>query len=189
MQAQEAPIIEVKGDAKGSTQKDFENAVKLAEIFREGASNLDRKVFDFKLAFAGFLGILLTIIFTNISSFNNWFPKTILILTLLTFISLFFEIWQESQDKYAKVDEWDNEVVMMANIRHIGVLRPDVRKYGLEAEKRHSENNKLYQAMKDGKTLEDIVEELGTHIRWKLNMAWWGILFIGVPVIFFFGVK
>jgi hypothetical protein len=185
----EVPIIKVKEDAKESTQRDFDNAVKLAEIFRAGVFNLDRKLFDFKMAFAGFLGIVLTIIFTNLSDFNIWFPRLILVVTFLTFVTLFFEIWREAQDKVTNLDEWENEVIMMANIRHIGVLRSDARRYGLEAEKRNSENNKLYQAMKAGKTLEEIIKELGSHTKWRINMAWWGILFISVPVIFLFGLK
>lgn len=186
MPTAEIPTVEIKKDAKESTQRDFDNAVKLAEIFREGVSSLDRKLFDFKMAFAGFLGIVLTIIFTNLSNFNVWFPRLILAITFLTFVTLFFEIWREAQDKVTKLDEWENEVVMMANIRHVGVLRSDVRHYGLEAEKRHSEKNKLYQAMKAGKPLEDIIKELGSHTKWKPNMAWWGILFVSVPIIFFF---
>jgi len=156
----------------------------MAEIFRDDFHGVDEKLFNFKIAFAGFLGIVLTIVFANLHSFETWFTWGILVVTFFTFTLMLIDLWWDIKGGFSNMDEWDNEVVMMANIRATANNHTELFHYRKEAEDRYVKNNKLYQAMEGKKSIDEIVKECGSHRKWKLNFILWVMLFVSVPILF-----
>lgn len=177
----------LKENAKDITKLEFDDAVKLSQIFRDQAKDVEEKLFNFKIAFCGFLGIILAIIFSNINLFSSWFLFSVLTVTTLSFISIFIELRRDLSVAIPEFDRSVNELVIITNVRHIAVLRSDVNKnYIRDAQEQFRESNKIYQAMKAGRSIDDIVNEFGSHTNWRLKLAWWGVLFMSVPILFIF---
>lgn len=170
---------------KEITRRDHVQAIESLQIFKADVDFLDREFFDFQIAFTGLLGISLTIIFSNIDYFSLWFLIIILAVTLLTFSSCIYNICVEAKGKFKALEVMERSA-LLAKIRNIAAIHKEFAQYGVEAEKIHSEDDKLFQAMKGCKKMEEILKELTIKREWKLYVFWWSALILSVPILFIF---
>lgn len=170
-------------DIKEITQRDHRKALEDLWVFKQDIDFLDRKFFDVRLAFAGLLGVVLAIIFSNTNYFSKWFLYAILTVALLTFFSCICEIFREARGSINAYEEMERNA-LLANIRNIAAIHPELIQYGTKAEEIYSKENKLLNAMKNKKPIEEMLKEFCEKRKWKLQVIWWGILFLSIPILF-----
>lgn len=142
----------------------------------------DRKFFDFRIAFTGFLGIILTIIFSNKENFSCYLPITVVGVFIFSFLLLLYEIWSEGKDRMQNLNFWERTVTL-DNILNCAVQR-NLDNYTKEVVKILEQENKIMKAMKENKSVEDIVNLVSQKRKWDWHFFVWSLLALSVPILF-----
>ena len=157
---------------------DTSNNYKLMKQYEETFDEIFLKV---KLAFIGFIGVLLTIIFANIDKFTSISLISLNVILILVFILLIIEWWLKLQDLYNAL-AYSYKSNVLAKVMHIATMQKDkFSHYGQRVEQILTQRDELRQAMENNETI-NIITKLPKN-RWKPVFIIWSILFLITPIL------
>ena len=165
-----------------SARRHFSEALETYKAFASELHNFDRKFFDFRIALSGFLGIILTIVFTNKESFSFCFPIAITVVFILSFVFLLYEIWDEGRNKMKNMNSWERTVILH-NILNSAVQRGE-GDYAKEVVKIVTQENKIIKAMIEKQPVDKIIDTISQKRKWNWGFFIWGLLTLSVPFLF-----
>src|SRR3989344_3451895 len=116
------PHSEKKEKVRESARRHFFEALETYKAFAKELQSFDRKFFDFRIAFTGFLGVILTIVFSNKENFSFCFPIAIVGVFIFSFVLLLYEIWHEGENKMQNMNSWERTLTLH-NILNSAVQR------------------------------------------------------------------
>lgn len=165
-----------------SAKKHFLEELETYKVSVNELQIFDRKFFDFRIAFTGFLGIILTIIFSNKENFSCYFPITVVGVFLFSFFLLLYEIWDEGKDKMQNLNFWERTTILN-NILNCAVQR-NLDNYAKDVFKTLERENEILKAMNEKKSIEEIVGMISQKRKWDWHFFVWSLLALSVPILF-----
>lgn len=171
-----------KREIRESARRHFFEELETYKTIVNELQVFDRKFFDFRIAFTGFLGIILTIIFSNKENFSCYFPITVVGVFIFSFFLLLYEIWDEGKNKMQNLDFCERTVILH-NILNSAAQR-NLDNYMKDVLKIIEQENKIIKAMKESKSVEDIVKLISQKRKWDWHFFVWSLLALSVPILF-----
>ncbi|MDO8469467.1 MAG: hypothetical protein Q7S84_00410 [bacterium] len=172
-------------EQKEKVRRELQSTQATYKIFSDELQNLSRMFFDFKVAFGGFLGIILVLVLGNPQNFTKGLATTITIITLITFTKLLQEFWVGIKNRMKSFESVERDA-LLANIRDHAAGHKELYTYGAEAERVYSTEDKILQSMRKGFPIEQILKNTTPERNWKAEMLIWILLVISVPIAFLF---
>lgn len=174
-----------------------ENEIKIAEKEFIGKTDNLYKLLEYqerffesflkiKLALLSFIGVIIAIVFANRTDFSANFLIILIIISILSFVQLSFELLRTFVDRIGSIKKQYRRTIL-AKIRHIAMLRKFFFDYGQHAEGLLSQEDKIEQKMLNKESLNEIVKYHGDKFYWFFFILWLLIL-ISVPVLFLFEI-
>lgn len=167
---------------KESAKRHFNEALEMAKSFARDLQVFDRKFFDFRIAFVGFLGVILTIVFANTIAFSCFFQSTVVIVFIISFFFLLHEIWIEGIEKMRNLNIQERKLILH-NILNSAVQR-NKREYAEQVVKILEVENKIIQAMNANRSIDEIVSSIIRERKWNWGFFVWSLLALSVPIMF-----
>lgn len=169
-------------EIRESARRHFTEALETYKAFASELQSFDRKFFDFRIALTSFLGIILTIVFSNKESFSCYFLISIVGVFIFSFILLLYEIWQEGKNKMQNMNFWERTLILH-NILNSAAQR-EMDSYIAQVVKTLNQENKIMKAMEENKSVEEIVDMINQKRRWNWGFFVWSLLTLSVPILF-----
>jgi|SRR3989344_1437190 len=171
-----------KEKVRESTRGHFFEALETYKAFAQELQAFDRKFFDFQIAFTGFLGVILTIVFSNKEDFSFCFPIAIIAIFISSFILLVYEIWYEGKKKMQNLNSWEHTLTLY-NILN-SAAQEDMDSYATQVIKILEQENKVIKAMREGRSVEEIADLINQKRKWNWEFFVWSLLALSVPILF-----
>lgn len=171
-----------KEKIRESARKHFFEALETYKAFANELQTFDRKFFDFRIAFTGFLGVILTIIFLNRENFSCFFPIAVIVVFIFSFILLLYEIWDEGKNKMKNMNSWERTITLY-NILNSAAQR-NMDSYATQVVKVIKEENKVVKAMKENKSIDEITDLINQKRKWNWEFFVWSLLAASIPILF-----
>src|SRR3989344_3088268 len=163
---------------KESTRRHFFEALETYKAFANELQIFDRKFFDFRIAFTGFLGVILTIVGSNRDEFSCYFLVATVIVFIISFFLLLYEIWHEGKNKMQNMNSWERTLILY-NVLNSSAQR-NMDSYTTQVIEILEKENKVIQSMKENKSIEEIVGIINRKRKWGVRFFIWSILALSV---------
>lgn len=169
-------------EIKEYTKKQLDSSIEIAKTFDTGLESFSKRFFDFRIALTGFLGVILTIIFSNREDFSFYLPVAVVIVFIFSVVLLLYELFKEGGRRMQDLNQSERTLILH-NILYSAV-QGNLTNYIADASMALTKEHKIGQAMKNGKTVEEIISLISYNRKWDLNLILWSLLTLSVPVIF-----
>lgn len=163
------------------TKRQLDSSIEIAKTFTTDLESFSKKFFDLRIALTGFLGVILTIIFSNGEDFSSYLPIVVMTVFILSVFLLLYELFKEGDRRMKSLNQSERTLILH-NILYSAV-QGNLTQYIADASKALVKEHKIGQAMKEGKTVEEIISLIGYNRKWDLNLILWILLTLSVPVI------
>jgi len=164
-----------------SAKKHFDDTSSNYKLMKQYEEKFYEIFFKVKLAFIGFIGVLLTIIFNIIEKFTKGFVISLSTILVLIFILLIIEWWLKLRDlNNALAHSYRSNI--LAKIKHIAKIEEGrFSQYDNRSSQILIQRDDVWQAMENNEPISVIINE--PKNRWQISFVIWSLLFLAVPVL------
>lgn len=173
---------------KEKTKADLDEDREWYKLFVAEFQDVDRRLFQLKLAFGGLIGIVVAFLIPNVSGFSKTFSIGVLLILFAIIVLLAQEIWKDAKERFQKLQSKLSSVILF-RIRHIVAVEmdknPSLLRYGTEAEALLKEDAILKEIMA-GTTIKEIIRKNQHEASWKWHILIWTTLVLCIPALFLY---